>query len=187
MASLAGARLLLALALAVIANAHAQSLIPTCPNLAVRVKSSKGKVTAGDKVLLTVVVLNTDTAALDTVNVGLGSSMVSWRSPLTQKASAIVSGNNVFWLDQHLRSSKPASYKIKAGVCSGVDLGWQSIGSAIVYRLNATGGVACMTTADSNAVSQSGGSVQVVECWQPRITERKRRETSPLLPMTSTK
>jgi hypothetical protein len=187
MASLTRARLWLALALALAASARAQSLIPTCPHLAVRVKSSKGKVKAGDKVLLTVDVVSTGTAVLDAVNVGLSSSMVtSWSSSLTDKMSAIVSGSNVFWLDQDLRPGKRASYQIKARVCSDADLGWQSIGSAMVYRLNATGGVACMTTADSNAVSQSGGNVQLVKCWQPRISERKRLWTSPLLPITST-
>ena len=148
--------LALALALALVACANAQSVIPKCPRLAVQIKSSKGKVAVGDEVRLTVNVLNTDAAVLDSVNVGMSSSMVaSWRSLIPDKVPALVSGNNVFWVDQNLHSGKRASYHIKAGVCSDANPGRQSLASAMVYRLNATGGVVCMTTVDSNVVSQA--------------------------------
>lgn len=165
MASVIGPRLWLALALALIARANTQSVIPTCAHLTVQIRSSKGKVAIGEKVRLTVSVLNTGTTAIDAINVGLSSSMLaSWRSPLSNKVPARVSGNSVFWLDQNLRSAKRVFYQMKAGMCSDAISGQQSIASAMVYRLNATGGVACMTTVDSDAVSQYGGGVQVVEC-----------------------
>ena len=161
--------LALALALALAAIAYAQGLIPTCPRLAVQVISSKGKVSQGDKALLTVNVLHTGAAALDGVNVGLSSSLVaSWRSSLKQE-SALVFGNSVYSLDQDLRPGKRESYQIKARMCSDAELGPQLIASAMVYRLNATGGVACMTIVDSNSVSPVGRSVQFIECWQPLL------------------
>lgn len=169
MAHLAGLRLWLALALALAASAKAQSPIPACPDLSIqaRLLKSKGSVASGDKVLLTVDVLNTGTAALDGINVGLTSSLVAdWRSPLKAKVPALVSGYSVYWPDQYLRSSRRESYQVKARVCSDVGLGRQSLASAMVYRLNATGGIVCMTTVDSNTVSQSNRSDQVIECWQ---------------------
>lgn len=153
-----GLRLLLLLALTLTATTGAQGPIPECPDLAVQAVLSKGKVSSGVKVILTVNVVNTGAAALDGVNVGLTSPLVAnWQTPLKDKVPFVKAGNSVYWLDQDLRPGKREAFQAKAWVCSGVEEGWQPLAAAMVYRLNATGGVACMTTVDTNAVRQSLG------------------------------
>ena len=141
--------LLLLLLLAALAEANT----PACPGLAIQAKTSRRKVESGDRVLVTVKVKNTGPATLDDLNVGVSALLVAdWKTPIKTDPNRVDDGTSVNWLDQYVLPGRQQSYQVKGAICGDAAGGMQSIAQAAVYRLNSTGGVKCMTTADVTTV-----------------------------------
>lgn len=142
-------RALLLLA-AVAACAAAQGSIPKCPGLSVRVKASRRTAAPGTRVRLSVDVKSSGPGlqvGKPPVNVRLSSAVaVGWKS-MTGIVPARIEAGGVSWLSQEVGPKATRSFKARAQICAGAVAGSQTLAEAVVYRLNGTNSVECLTKA----------------------------------------
>lgn len=144
-----GRRFALLLLLLAALAANIVTSIPACPGLVVRAIQNKREVEPGETVRFTVNVRNAGPAASAGMSVSISSKIVSvWKT--RAKASPIVDGTSVYWLNQNVLPGGKKSYQVQGEVCA--DVAGNIKVEANVYRLNATGGVACMTVTYINPV-----------------------------------
>lgn len=145
--------LLLLAAMAI--TAAAQGSIPTCPGVILRLKASRRMAIPGAQVRLSVRVKISNKALSTGNNVRLGSAVATGWKSMTGKVQGLVTADSVAWLNQEVKPTVARSFKASARICVGVSTGSQTLAEAVLYRLNATGGVTCMVKA----------SAAVRVCW----------------------
>lgn len=146
-----GRRFALFLLLLAALAANIVTSIPACPGLVVRARQNKRRVEPGETVLFTVDVRNAGPATSAGMSVSVSSMMVSvWTTRAKENPSPIVDGTSVYWLNQNVLPGGENTYQVKGEVCA--DAAGNIKVEANVYRLNATGGVACMTVTYINPV-----------------------------------
>jgi hypothetical protein len=155
-------RLLLALSLALLAwVACAQ---PTCPDLAMQVRSVKKKAIVGGTVKLKAKVRNTGATRQQDVAIGitLPDSVWSTLRPVATAAkqhgaytvSAKYQAPGVYWLPLSLPAGKGARVSVKARLAACPALAGTTLAfRGVVYKTNATGDVTCATASTGRAVT----------------------------------
>lgn len=137
--------------------------LPACPGLRLRATSAPRSAGPGSSVVVRIKVKNTGAAALRDLNVGVTFESLAapqkkagrWGKSARQR----IEGQGVYWIDQVVRPGRSRRYRPKAQICSGAAIGDQLLAQVFGYRLNATGGVFCL----SKAAPLRVGSVHVRE------------------------
>lgn len=141
------ARLLAGLLLLAALGATQGQILSACPGVTVQAKTSRRTVVPGSLVRLVVAVKNTGTEAVSGLGVRVSSTVASAWKAKTGHVTPRIEGTNVDWLGQALAPGKGRRYRVQARVCAGITPGLQTLAQVAVYRLNATGGVACLSSA----------------------------------------
>jgi uncharacterized repeat protein (TIGR01451 family) len=144
------------------AAAVAVSATPAaCQGLAVRAKASRRTVAAGAPVRVTVTVKNTGPDPVQGMGVRVTSAVAADWKAKTGKVVPRIEAASVDWLAQQVGPGKTRQFRLQGRTCSGLTPGLQTLVDAAVYHLNATGGVACMTSAPRVMVSTARLCIRV--------------------------
>lgn len=157
-------RVLLSIFFLAAAATAAPASVPVCPGLSPILQSNLYKepkaLTPGSKVTVRIKVKNRGLMAASGVAVRLTSSMLAGFVPKGgAPTSRRVEGGSVYWIDQGLAPGKRRVFTVLARVCAAPAPSGSPrvIAEAAVYRLNATGGVRCLSRTAPMTVGRMTG------------------------------